>query len=91
MSQDGLASVFEPAFADELAVIMEWAFDYLQRDGEGDPDERTWLRDETGGSVYLRLTTNPIEHPANAPTRTSAKGPSTGPTGCASRARTARS
>ena len=62
MSQDGLAS-FEPAFADELSVIMEWAFDYLQRDGEGDPDERTWLRDETGGSVYLRLTTNPIEQP----------------------------
>ena len=62
MSQDGLAA-FEPAFADELAVIMEWAFDYLQRDGEGDPDERTWLRDETGGSVYLRLTTNPVEQP----------------------------
>ncbi|APX14823.1 transketolase [Phaeobacter inhibens] len=62
MSQDGLAA-FEPAFVDELAVIMEWAFDYLQRDGEGDPDERTWLRDETGGSVYLRLTTNPIEQP----------------------------
>ncbi|WP_417721833.1 1-deoxy-D-xylulose-5-phosphate synthase N-terminal domain-containing protein [Salipiger sp.] len=60
MSQDGLAA-FEPAFADELAVIMEWAFDYLQRDGSGDPDERTWLRDETGGSVYLRLTTSPIE------------------------------
>ena len=60
MSQDGLAA-FEPAFADELAVIMEWAFDYVQRDGEGDPDERTWLRDETGGSVYLRLSTNPIE------------------------------
>jgi len=62
MAQDGLAS-FEPAFADELAVILEWAFDYLQRDGEGDPDERTWLRDETGGSVYLRLTTNPLEQP----------------------------
>jgi pyruvate dehydrogenase E1 component len=62
MSQDGLAS-FEPAFADELAVIMQWAFDYLQRDGEGNLDERTWLRDETGGSVYLRLTTNPIEQP----------------------------
>ena len=62
MAQDGLAA-FEPAFADELAVIMGWAFDYLQRDGEGDPDERTWLRDETGGSVYLRLTTNPIEQP----------------------------
>ena len=62
MSQDGLAA-FEPAFADELAVIMEWAFAYLQKDGEGDPDERTWLRDETGGSVYLRLTTNPLEQP----------------------------
>ncbi|WP_088623911.1 1-deoxy-D-xylulose-5-phosphate synthase N-terminal domain-containing protein [Oceanicola sp. 22II-s10i] len=62
MSQDGLAA-FEPAFVDELAVIMEWAFDYLQRDGAGDPDERTWLRDETGGSVYLRLSTNPIEQP----------------------------
>lgn len=62
MSQDGLAA-FEPAFADELAVIMEWSFRYLQKDGESDPDERTWLRDETGGSVYLRLTTNPIEQP----------------------------
>jgi pyruvate dehydrogenase E1 component len=62
MSQDGLAA-FEPAFVDELAVIMGWAFDYMQRDGGGDPDERTWLRDETGGSVYLRLTTNPIEQP----------------------------
>lgn len=62
MAQDGLAS-FEPAFADELSVIMEWAFDYMQRDGEGDPDERTWLRDETGGSVYLRLTTAPLEQP----------------------------
>ena len=62
ISQDGIAA-FEPAFADELAVIMEWAFDYLQRDGSDDPDERTWLRDETGGSVYLRLSTNPIEQP----------------------------
>lgn len=64
MSQDGLAA-FEPAYADELAVIMEWAFDYLQREGDrdGDPDERTWLRDETGGSVYLRLTTAPLEQP----------------------------
>ena len=62
MAQDGLAA-FEPAFADELAVIMRWAFDYMQRDGEGDPDERTWLRDETGGSVYLRLSTRPVEQP----------------------------
>jgi len=62
ISQDGLAA-FEPAFADELAIIMKWSFDYLQRDGSDDPDERTWLRDETGGSVYLRLSTNPIEQP----------------------------
>jgi pyruvate dehydrogenase E1 component len=62
MSQDGIAA-FEPAFVDELSVIMKWAFEYMQKDGEGDPDERTWLRDETGGSVYLRLTTNPIEQP----------------------------
>ena len=32
MSQDGLAS-FEPAFADELSVLMDWGFDYMQRDG----------------------------------------------------------
>lgn len=62
MSQDGLAA-FEPAFADELAVILEWTFHYLQKDAGGDPNERTWLRDETGGSVYLRLSTNPIEQP----------------------------
>ncbi|MCB1970288.1 MAG: transketolase [Geminicoccaceae bacterium] len=62
MSQDGIAS-FEPAFVDELGIVMNWAFDYMQRDGEGDPDERTWLRDETGGSVYLRLSTRTIEQP----------------------------
>ncbi|TIT75954.1 MAG: transketolase, partial [Mesorhizobium sp.] len=62
MAQDGLAS-FEPAFLDELSIIMDWSFDYLQRDGEGDPNERTWLRDETGGSVYLRLSTRPMEQP----------------------------
>ena len=60
MAQDGLAA-FEPAFVDELAVIMRFAFDYMQRDGEGQPSERTWLRDETGGSVYLRLSTRPVE------------------------------
>jgi pyruvate dehydrogenase E1 component len=62
MSQDGLAA-FEPAFLDELSQILDWSFDYLQRDGEGDPDEHTWLRDETGGSVYLRLSTRPLEQP----------------------------
>lgn len=62
MSQDGLAA-FEPAYVDELAVIMEWAFNYLQKNGGDDPDERTWLRDETGGSVYLRLSTRSLEQP----------------------------
>ncbi|QCN98276.1 transketolase (plasmid) [Azospirillum argentinense] len=62
MAQDGLAC-FEPAFADELAVTMRWAFDYMQREGEGEPDERTWLRDETGGSVYLRLSSRVLEQP----------------------------
>ena len=62
MSQDGLAA-FEPAYLDELSAIMRWSFDYMQRNGEGDPDERTWLRDETGGSVYMRLSTRPIEQP----------------------------
>ncbi|MTJ82147.1 MAG: transketolase [Telmatospirillum sp.] len=65
MAQDGLAA-FEPAFLDELEVILRWAFDYLQRDGEGEPSERTWLRDETGGSVYLRLSTLALEQPRRA-------------------------
>lgn len=60
MAQDGLAS-FEPAFVDELAVMMRWAFEYMQRSGEADPDELTWLRDATGGSVYLRLSTRSVE------------------------------
>ncbi len=40
---------FEPAFADELAVIFRWAFAHLQA--------------EDGGAVYLRLTTRPIPQP----------------------------
>jgi pyruvate dehydrogenase E1 component len=67
MAQDGLCA-FEPAFVDELAVMMRFAFDYMQRDGEGDPDETTWLRDQTGGSVYLRLSTRPLEQPLRAMT-----------------------
>ncbi|MBV9243231.1 MAG: transketolase, partial [Methylobacteriaceae bacterium] len=66
IAQDGLAA-FEPAFVDELAVILAWALSYIQRDGEADsdaaPSDRTWLRDETGGSVYLRLSTRPLEQP----------------------------
>lgn len=52
MSQPGLTS-FEPAYADELAIIMGWAFDHMQQDA--------------GGSVYLRLTTNPIEQITERP------------------------
>jgi pyruvate dehydrogenase E1 component len=59
MAQDGLAA-FEPAFVDELAVILQFALAYIQKQG-GDVSERNWLRDETGGSVYLRLSTRPIE------------------------------
>ncbi|MER8834784.1 transketolase [Mesorhizobium sp. M0909] len=60
MAQDGLAA-YEPAFVDELGVIMRFALDYMQRDGDAVQSERTWLRDETGGSVYLRLSTRPVE------------------------------
>jgi pyruvate dehydrogenase E1 component len=65
MAQDGLAA-FEPAFVDELAVILRFALDYIQRGGgqkdkDGETSERNWLRDETGGSIYLRLSTRPVE------------------------------
>ncbi len=48
MGQPGL-TMFEPAYADELAALMAWSFDHLQA-----PD---------GGSVYLRLTTRTITQP----------------------------
>ena len=48
ISQPGLLS-YEPAFADELSIIMNYGFNYLQ--------------DENGGSIYLRLTTRSIEQP----------------------------
>ncbi|MDQ0474845.1 transketolase-like TK C-terminal-containing protein [Labrys wisconsinensis] len=67
MAQDGLAA-FEPAFVDELAIVMRWAFDYMQRDGDRAPDPDTWLRDQTGGSVYLRLSTRPIDQIQRAAT-----------------------
>jgi pyruvate dehydrogenase E1 component len=50
MSQPGLSS-FEPAFADELALILRWAFEHVQRDGKD------------GGSVYLRLSSRALEQP----------------------------
>ena len=33
MAQDGLAA-FEPAYVDELAAIMAWSFDYIQKGGD---------------------------------------------------------
>jgi pyruvate dehydrogenase E1 component len=62
MAQDGLAT-FEPSFADELDVIMRWGFDYMQRTGSSTQTEENWLRDEKGGSLYLRLSTLPQEQP----------------------------
>jgi pyruvate dehydrogenase E1 component len=49
MAQDGLAS-FEPAFADELAVILDWALEYMQRDGDRG-EGADWSREAGGGSV----------------------------------------
>ena len=45
MGQPGLTA-FEPAFVDELALMLRWSFAHLQEDD--------------GGSVYLRLTTRAI-------------------------------
>ncbi|MDB5576627.1 MAG: transketolase [Bradyrhizobium sp.] len=45
MGQPGL-TYFEPAYADELALIMRWAFEHMQA--------------VDGGSVYLRLSTRSI-------------------------------
>ena len=46
IGQPGL-TYFEPAFADELALLMRWSFAHMQADD--------------GGSVYLRLTTRSID------------------------------
>ncbi len=57
MAQDGLTT-FEPAYVDELAIILRWAFEHIQRPA-ADKDRSD---DATpGGSVYLRLSTRPIE------------------------------
>lgn len=60
IAQDGIAA-FEPAFVDELAAIFPWALSYMQKDGDAEASEKNWLRDETGGSVYFRLSTRPLE------------------------------
>ncbi len=62
MAQDGLAS-FEPAFLDELAVVMRWGFEHMQRADRTEAAEATWLPDGLGGSVYLRLSTRVVEQP----------------------------
>ncbi|MEA2778892.1 MAG: pyruvate dehydrogenase component, partial [Rhodospirillaceae bacterium] len=51
IGQPGL-TMFEPAFVDELAVILRWAFGHMQ-----EPE---------GGSVYLRLSTRSLEQPKRA-------------------------
>ena len=48
MAQDGL-HYFEPAYADELAVLMAHSFSHMQADD--------------GGSIYLRLSTRQLEQP----------------------------
>jgi len=55
MGQPGLLS-YEPAFVDELAEIMRYGFLYMQ-------DE------EDGGSVYLRLSTRPLDQPKRSLTK----------------------
>ncbi|MDR3530300.1 MAG: transketolase [Rhodopila sp.] len=62
MAQDGLAS-FEPAFVDELAILLRFAFIHMQRAGDAAPDPVTCLPDATGGSSYFRLSTRTIEQP----------------------------
>ena len=54
MAQDGLAS-FEPAYVDELALILRWSFEHMQRSGGSG--------DDAGGSVYLRLSTRSLAQP----------------------------
>jgi pyruvate dehydrogenase E1 component len=51
MGQPGLTH-FEPAFVDELAACMAWAFAHMQA--------------EDGGAVYLRLTTRVLDQPERA-------------------------
>ena len=78
MAQDGLAA-FEPAFVDELAVIMGFGFQHMQREGAGE-----------GGSVYLRLSTRTLDQPQRimTPELQQAALP-TAPIGCASPGRIA--
>src|ERR1700743_3013669 len=40
----------------------------MRRGCDAEPDARSWLRDAPGGSVYLRLSTRPLEQPRRAMT-----------------------
>jgi pyruvate dehydrogenase E1 component len=51
MGQPGL-TLFEPAYVDELSEILRWSFNHMQ--------------DAGGGSVYLRLSTRPLDQPSRA-------------------------
>jgi pyruvate dehydrogenase E1 component len=55
IGQAGLAA-FEPAYVDELAVLMAWGFAHMQA--------------EAGGAVYLRLSTRTLVQPVRAMTET---------------------
>ncbi len=65
LAQDRLAS-FEPAHVDELAVMLRFALAHVQREETAPAD--SLLRDEAGGSVYLRLSTRALEQPRRAMT-----------------------
>jgi len=51
LARDGLAS-FEPAFVAELAAIMQWSFDYVQRDA-GQQREKSFDAVAKGGTTTL--------------------------------------
>ena len=68
---DGLAA-FEPAFVDELAVIMGWGFAHMQRELTDEGDDQSGMR--SGGSVYLRLSTRSIDQPQRMMTPELQKG-----------------
>ncbi len=61
MAQDGLAA-FEPSYVDELTAILQWAFEYIQREPRA-PRGDEWVHERDGGSVYLRLSTRTIDQP----------------------------
>jgi pyruvate dehydrogenase E1 component len=47
---------------------MRFGFDFMQREGDAEPDGDTFLPDGKGGSLYLRLSTRPLEQPGRSMT-----------------------